>query len=263
ASEQEREDSADHRHGDDRYAQQGIGQRGEVDVQQYANQQDRQGDNYPEALDRVLKVAGFADPFQAIACGQRDFLGDLALRLEHRAAQIPPANAEFDGNIALLLLAVDEGRAGHQVDARDLAERYLRDLVGDRILNRDRQTTDRLYVLPIFRRQSNDQREVPITSLLIEVARGLSADGGLNRCVDVAGRQPLTPGCLPVDIDAERWLAQGREDREIGHAAYFAHRGFDFVRGLRQDDDVVADQLDRVLAFDAGYGLLDVVLDVL
>src|SRR5262249_7427163 len=193
-----------------------------------------QGDNHPEALDCVLKVAEFADPFQALACGPSDFLGNLALRLEHRAAQIPPANAEFDGNIALLLLAVDERGAGHQVDVRDLTEGYLRDLVGGWILNRDRQTTDRLYVLPIFGRQSNDQREVPITSLLVEVARGLAADGGLNRRIDVTGRQPITRGCLSVDIDAQRRLAERGEDRKISHTAYFAHRGFDLVRRLRQ-----------------------------
>src|SRR5262249_48151567 len=40
AGEQEREDSGDHRQGNDHYAQEGIGQRGEVDVQQYADQQD-------------------------------------------------------------------------------------------------------------------------------------------------------------------------------------------------------------------------------
>src|SRR5262249_38959167 len=192
AGEHEREDAADHRHGDDRYAQEGIGQRGEVHVQQYANEQDSQGDNHPEALDRVLEVAEFADPFQAIPRRQRHFFRNLSLRLEHRAAQIPSANAEFDGNIALLLFAVDERRAGHQVDARDLAEGYLRDLVSDRILDRDRQTTDRLYVLPIFWREPNDQREVPIASLLIEIARGLPADGGLNRRIDVTGRQPIT-----------------------------------------------------------------------
>src|SRR5262249_47017705 len=189
--------------------------------------------------------------------------GDLSLRLDHRAAQIAAANAEFDGNIALLLFAVDERRAGHQVDARDLTEGYLRDLVGDWILNRDRQTSDRLYVLPIFRREPNDQGEVPIPSLSIGVAWGLAADGGLNRRIDVTGRQPITRGCLPVDIDAQRRLAQGGEDCEIGHAAYLAHRGFDLRRGLRQNHAVVADQLDRVLAFDAGYSLLDVVLNVL
>src|SRR6266446_2280285 len=104
---------------------------------------------------------------------------------------------------------------------------------------------------------------MPITSLLIEVARGLPADGGLDRRIDVTGRQPITCGCLPVDIDAQRRLAERGEDRKIGHTAYFAHRGFDLLRGLRQYNHVVADQLDRVLAFDAGYGLLDVVLDVL
>src|SRR5262249_24338639 len=89
------------------------------------------------------------------------------------------------------------------------------------------------------------------------------SDGGWRRRIDVTWRQPITRGCLAVDIDAQRRLAQGGEDCEIGHTAYFAHRGFDLLGGFRQHDDVVADQLDRVLAFDAGYSLLDIVLDVL
>ncbi len=51
------------------------------------------------------------DPFQTVARGQRDFIGNPALRLEHGAAEVAPAHAEFDRNVALLLLAVDEGGA--------------------------------------------------------------------------------------------------------------------------------------------------------
>src|SRR5262249_56722675 len=111
---------------------------------------------------------------------QRDFLGNLALCLEHRAAEVTPANAEFDGNIALLLLAIDERRAGHQIDLRDLAQRYLRDLIGNWVLHRNGQTADGLDVLPIFGRQSNDEWEVAVASFLLEVARPLAAAGGLN-----------------------------------------------------------------------------------
>src|SRR5215467_10831462 len=46
------------------------------------------GHNHPEAFDCILKIAKFADPFQAIARRQRDFLGNLALCLEHRAAEV-------------------------------------------------------------------------------------------------------------------------------------------------------------------------------
>src|SRR5262249_1740663 len=258
-----REDAADHGHGDDRYAQQSIGQRGEVDVQQYANQQDRQRHNHPQAFDCILKIAKFADPFQAIARRQRAFLGNPALCLEHRAAEVAPANAEFDWNIALLLLAIDERRAGHQIDLRDLAQRYLRDFIGNRILHRNGQTADGLDVLPIFGRQSNDEREVPVASFLVEVACRPAADGGLNRRIDVAGRQPIARGCLPIDIDAKRRLPQRREYRKVGDAADFAHRLFDLLRSLSQHNHVIADQLHRVLAFDAGYSFLDVVLDVL
>src|SRR5262249_15586034 len=146
---------------------------------------------------------------------------------------------------------------------RDLAQRYLCDFIGNWILHRNGQTADGLDVLPIFGRQSNDEWEVPVTSFLVEVARRLAADGGLNRRIDVAGRQPIARGCLPIDIDAQRRLPQRREYGKVGDAADFAHRVFDLLRGLGQHNHVIADQLHRVLAFDAGYGFLDVVLDVL
>src|SRR5262245_30096871 len=85
----------------------------------------------------------------------------------------------------------------------------------------------------------------------------------MNRRIDVAGCQPIARGCLAIDIDAKRRLPQRREYRKVGDAADFAHRLFDFLRGLSQHNHVIADQLHRVLAFDAGYSFLDVVLDVL
>ncbi len=191
------------------------------------------------------------------------FLRNPALGLDYGAAKIAAANAELDRNVALLLLAVDEGRTRHQIDGRHLAQRYLCDLIGDWILYRDGQATNRLYALPVFRRQSNNQREVPVAPLLIEIARSLSADGGLNGCIDVARGESITRGCLPIDVDTERRLPQRREYRKVGYTTYFAHRSFDLLCRFRQHDNVVADQLDRVLAFDAGYSLLDVILDVL
>ncbi len=117
--------------------------------------------------------------------------------------------------------------------------------------------------LAVFRRQPNDQREMPVASVLVEVARRLPADRGLNRRIDVAGREPIARGCLAVDIDAQRRLAERGEYRKVGHAAYVAHGVLDLLRDFRQHDEVVADQLDRVLTFDAGDRFLDVVLDVL
>src|SRR5262249_7721620 len=263
AGEQERENAADHRHRNDRDAEKGVGQRGEIDVQQYANEQDRQGDDHLEPRDCVLQVAKLAGPFQSVAWRQLHLLGNLALGVDHGAAKIAAANAELDRDVALLLFAIDEGRTGYQVDGRDLTQRYLRDLVRSWVLHRDGQTADRLYVLPVLRSQSNDQREVPVAALLVEVTCRLPADGGLHRRIDVAGRQPIARGSLSVDIDAERGLAQRGEHREINHAAHLAHRVFDLLGGFRQQDNVVTDQLDRVLAFDAGYRFLDVVLNVL
>jgi hypothetical protein len=135
------------------------------------------------------------------------------LRLQHRAAEVAPAHAEFDRNIALLLLAVDEGGARHQVDACHLGERYLRDLVCSGILHRDRQTADRLDGLPVFRREPNDQREMPVAPFLVEIARRLPAHRGLHRRIDVAGREPIARGCLAINIDPQRRLAERRDVR--------------------------------------------------
>src|SRR5262249_36180468 len=90
-----------------------------------------------------------------------------------------------------------------------------------------------------------------------------SCAGPRARCFQDRGRERVTRSGFAVDVDAERRLTQRSEHRKICHTADFAHRGFDLLRSFRQHDDVVADELDRVLAFDPGYSLLDIVLDVL
>src|SRR5213082_1211913 len=80
-----------------------------------------------ETAERLAQVAELADPFQAVAARQWYTFAHLLLRLEHRAAQIAPAHAELDGDVAALVLAIDERGARFEVHIGELAERQLRD----------------------------------------------------------------------------------------------------------------------------------------
>jgi hypothetical protein len=64
------------------------------------------------------------------------------LRIKHRAAEIAPADAELDGDIALLVLAIDEGCAGDQAHLGDVAQRNLDDAIAAGILRVDGDAAD-------------------------------------------------------------------------------------------------------------------------
>src|SRR5262249_236311 len=150
----------------------------------------------------VLQIAELADPFDARSRRQLHLRGNLVLRLPDRAAEIALAHREFDGQIALLLLAVDVGGARHQIDRGDFAGRNLPDraaLPG----HANAQILDRLRTLAIFRRQPDDDREMPVAAGLVEVTSGIAADRDLDGGVDVAGRQPIARGAGAVDVDLD------------------------------------------------------------
>ena len=90
----------------------------EIQVQQQHDQRDRQRHGHAQARDGLLQIAEFADPLEAVAARQLHLGFDGALRLEHGAAQVAAAHAELDRHVALLLLAIDERRAGHQIRRR-------------------------------------------------------------------------------------------------------------------------------------------------
>ena len=45
----------------------------------------------------LLKLANSPDPFQPVAAAAADLLGDLSLRLEHRAAEVAAAHENLTG----------------------------------------------------------------------------------------------------------------------------------------------------------------------
>ena len=121
--------------------------------------------------DRVLQIAELADPFEPRARRQRHLLGDLALRLLDRAAEIAVAHAELDRQIAFLPFAVDIGGAGDQLDGGDLAQRNLGDAA--RPLHADAQVLDR----------RPDPAGIP--------ARAAPRWGNAGRCRAHKGRRPI------------------------------------------------------------------------
>src|SRR6185436_16692857 len=152
---------------------------------------------------------------------QLDLVRDLFLRFLDRAAKVAVADRELDRQIALLLLAVDVGRARDQVDRGDLAERDLGD--GAALpCHADPQVMDGLGALAVFRSKPNDDREMPVAAGFIEIPGGIAADRDLDGGVDIAGRQAVARGTRPVDVDLDGRLAQRGEYRKVGDAL---HRG--------------------------------------
>src|SRR5208337_4170423 len=116
---------------------------------------------------------------------QNDRFGDLFLGFQNRASNVASAHAELYRDIALLLLAINEGWAGSQLDFGDLAERHLN--LAIRPLRANGDIANGVEILPVARGKTHPHREVPVAPLLIEVAGGLTADRGLNDRIDVAG----------------------------------------------------------------------------
>src|SRR5262249_15659197 len=163
----------------------------------------------------------------------------------------------------LLLFAIDVERPGDQSDFRHLAQRNLSDAAAVRPLRPDGDAVDRFGVLAEPWRQANHDRKVPITARLVNVASRLAADRGPYRRVDVAGREAVARRAGTVDLDLDRRLAERGEDGDIGDAWYRRQHGFAPAGCLGQCLRVVAEALDRVLAFDAGDLLGHIVLQIL
>ena len=121
--------------------------------------------------------------------------------------------------------------------------------------------TDFIDVVAVFRRVADDEIELPLT--LQHGSRDSPAHGCLHDRIHVARIEAIARGLLPIHFDVQVWLAEDRENAEIGNAADLAHLVANLIGQLRQFFQVGADDLDRVDAFDARNRFFDVVLNVL
>ena len=127
----------------------------------------------------------------------------------------------------------------------------------------DPQILDRLGALAILRRETDDDREMPVAAGFVEIAGAVAADRHLDGGIDVAGRQPVAGGLGAVDVDLDGGLAERGEHRQIGDALHGGKHRLDLVGGIGQRLQIVAVELDRVLALHAGHRFGNVVLQVL
>ena len=104
---------------------------------------------------------------------------------------------------------------------------------------------------------------MPVAAGLEQIAGRLSADCHADGRVDVARRQAVARGAGTIDVDLDRRLAERGEHRKIGDAAHGREHRFDLVGRVGKRLQIVAEQLDRVLALHARDRLGHVVLQVL
>ena len=94
--------------------------RAEIDPEQQRDHDETERHDDLEAADGILQVAEFADPFHSQSGRQRHLGRDLCLSFLDRAAKIAVTHAEFDRQVALLLLAIDVRRPGQKIDGGHL-----------------------------------------------------------------------------------------------------------------------------------------------
>src|SRR5260221_81167 len=70
-------------------------------------------------------------------------------------------------------------------------------------------------------------------------------------------------GDVAIDVDIDRGLAKRIKDGEVVHAWHRCQNILDLVRSFLERFEIVAEELDGVLAFNPRSGFFDVVLDVL
>ena len=145
AADPQRKNPTQQRHRNDARGQQRVAKTAEVQVEQQYDQGQRQryGDAEP-GRPPPLEVAKFTDPLQMVPARQQDLRIDGALRLGRGAAKVAPAHAELDRNIALLLLAIDEGGTRYQSHLRHVLERDLNDATAARGCGRGDQEMRRI-----------------------------------------------------------------------------------------------------------------------
>src|SRR6202043_1401574 len=97
----------------------------------------------------------------------------------------------------------------------------------------------------------------------IQVAGTVASDRGAYRRVDVARSKAVARRPRTVDIDLDGGLTERGEHRKVGNPLHRRKLGLDLVGRIGQRLQVIAVQLDRVLALHAGYGFRNVVLEIL
>ncbi len=193
---------------------------------------------------------------QHVAARQLDVVGDARLRRRHGTAEIAPAHAELDGDVAPRRFAVDEEGAIAQFDPGHGADRHAA-----AVRRIHQQPADLVRAGTRALRQAQEQVVDPLA--FQHLGLRIAADGVEHHAFDVGDVEAVTLRSDTVHCQIEGGLAQFLEDADVGHALHLLQLRLHFLGLGLQRGQIVAEDLHRVLALDAGQGLVDVVLDVL
>ena len=182
------------------------------------------------------------------------------MKFGYRAAQIAPAHAELDRNVALVAFVVDVSRAGIQRNFRNVFERNIAcDTAAVGVANA--QVT---HILDIDASRGRIADRQPVLAVTFKHrGRHRTAHGGLNRSVDVARIQSIASSAHAVNLNVQIRLPECVENAQVGYAVNLGHGGHHIDRQLFQRRQVWPDDLHRIGAFDARQPFFNVVLNVL
>ena len=104
---------------------------------------------------------------------------------------------------------------------------------------------------------------MPVATRLVQIAGAVAADRDADGRIDIARRQAVTRRACAIDVDLDGRLSERGKHRQVGDALHRRKHRLDLFRGLGERHQIVAEQLDRVLALHAGHRLGDVILQIL
>ena len=207
-----------------------------------------------EPLLFFAKAVELAGPGVVVSGGKLHLLGQLPLQVLDGAGEVASSHAELDGDIAAAAFVIDHERAVSQVDIGDGAERHL-----SAIGSRDQNLADRLRRIAKFRRITHGKVEAPVA--IDDLRDRCAADRGLNDVVYILRLQAESGRLGSVDRHQETGLTGDIEDSDIGNSWHLAHDGLNLIGQASQFVEVLAEQLQRILALDARHRLFHVVLN--
>src|SRR5579872_445044 len=249
---QQAEKSSERRQRDDRENESDPLPRPKRGVQDERHQQDRDRNDDGEPSVRPLLALVFSCPVEVIALRQFHFLSNFVDRLTNGAAEIAPANAVLDRDIARISLAINRRSA---VIERDVTELPQRDALARRSQQSD--AGDVVDRPPELRLIANRKIEPLFANQ--DLADGFAAHRRFNRILYIGNVDPEAVGGGAVDIQIHIRLATYLKRAEVGNSRNTAHDPLNLVRLLLQRFQIAPEQFDRKFTLHAADGFFNVV----
>src|SRR5262249_13728573 len=147
-------------------------------------------------------------PLSPVPFRQRNLITKPGIGFSNRALQIPTSNAEFDRDIALVVLSIDDEGAGLFCDVGQLLERDARP-----VRCADLDLADPVRISAILRLEPNHKTNP--TSPPIALRTRLPADRRLDHCLNIRHRETVARARLTVHGNRQIGLPEEMENAEV------------------------------------------------